>query len=110
MPPIDQATIDAVKASQPDDAELMLLTGGGGEHQVIIRAATPDEMTEWRGAVNDEKRRAKATARLVRSVVLYPKAPEFGAMLQRKPALIEEFTPEVLKLAGCSGEVEAKKL
>jgi len=107
---IDQATIDAVKAAQPDDADLELVTAGDGVHQAIIRAATEAEMAEWRAANFDEKRRAKAMSRLVRSCVLFPKAADFGAQLAKKPALIEEYSKKVLALTGFTDEAESVKL
>lgn len=103
---LDQATIDRLKAEH--GGSLTLLEADGVE--VVVKAVELPAYRMFKKKVNDEATRATAGEGLFFDVLVYPSREELFKAIHGRPFLIEHFTGEVVKAAGASAEVRAKKL
>lgn len=101
---IDPKVIEELKAKH---GEVFLLASKS--HEVVVRK--PDRQI-WRKFVTlaaDQSRRPDAIERIFLDCVVYPDAAGVQALLDRYPALAQQFGAEVTDLAR-DGEVEKKVL
>ena len=104
---VPQEAIDKAKAANPG-RDIMLLSAGG--YEVVAKAPGTAEMNMFRDLIASEKTKPRATERLLRACVLHPSQEELGAMLEKKPGLVESFGGKLVEEAGITEEAEVKKL
>jgi hypothetical protein len=106
MPKIDEQTIEDLKAKH---GEVVHLVDPETRTEVVARKPPRAAYKRFRSMAFDPKKQADAAESLMVDCVVYPSRDEWNAMLEQYPALAETFAPEVLKLAGASQSVDAKK-
>lgn len=89
------AEIEALKARHGDMRRVKTKRG-----DVIVRGPDQGEWRRFRAESGDAKKKAQSVETLVRACVVHPPAPEFAALLERAPALVETLAESVLELAG----------
>jgi hypothetical protein len=79
---------------------------------VVFRKPTPQEYKRFKATALDESKRMHADDNLVRDVVVFPdpKSPEYTELFTRLPALPTALSKQILKTAGYTEGLEAKKL
>jgi len=79
---------------------------------IVFRKPTPAEYKRFKATALDENKRMHADDNLVRDVVVFPdpKTPEFSELVTRLPALPTALSKQILKTAGYTEGLEAKKL
>lgn len=79
---------------------------------VVFRKPTPQEYKRFKACALDESKRMHADDNLVRDVVVFPdpKSPEYTELFTRLPALPTALSKQILKAAGYTEGLEAKKL
>ena len=79
---------------------------------VAFRKPTPQEYRRFKATALDDNKRMHADDNLVRDVVVFPdpKGTEFTDLLTRLPALPTALSKQILKVAGYTEGLEAKKL
>lgn len=80
-----------------------------GEHTIYVRMPTGPEFDRFQATAADQKMAARATAQLVRDVMLDPPKDEWAAIVAKRPGLPLAIGNAVLRLTGATLEVEAKK-
>lgn len=104
---IDEDTLERLRDDHAGE-DLYLLSSR--DAAIVVRKPTRPEYKRFRAQSADPAKRDIAMESLVKSVLVHPSAKEFDALLDRLPALCEEFAGEVLEFAGMAGEAESRKL
>jgi len=80
--------------------------------EIVFRKPTPQEYRRFKATALDENKRMHADDNLARDVVVFPdpKSEEFRDLFARLPALPTALSKAILKAAGYSDGLEAKKL
>jgi len=80
--------------------------------EVVFRKPTPQEYRRFKATALDENKRMHADDNLVRDVVVFPdpKSAEFTELTTRLPALATALSKSILKAAGYTEGLEARKL
>ena len=79
---------------------------------VVFRKPTPQEYKRFKATALDDGKRMHADDNLARDVVVFPdpKTAEYTELIARLPALPTALSKQILKAAGYSDGLEAKKL
>jgi hypothetical protein len=102
---IDETKIEELRAQH---GEVHILTADD-QHTIVVRCPTAPEFERFEAHFADEKKAARALGQLVRDVVVWPSRDEYDEMLARRPGLRLAYAKDVLRIAGATVEVEAKK-
>jgi hypothetical protein len=97
---IDPKVFEDLKVQHGDD--LHLLTSR--EHEVVVRRPTQAEYKRFRANGVDPNKRDIAAESLLKTVLVYPDRKTFEALLDRYPALCEEFSDPLLEIVGLVNE------
>src|SRR5438876_2914283 len=106
MSNIDETLVDELKAKYGDVLHLRDPETGS---EIVARKPPRAAYKRFRAMAFDPKKQADAAETLMVDCVVYPSRDAWNALLEQYPALAETFAPEVLKLAGASQSVDAKK-
>jgi len=106
-PTLDESTIAALKAKH---GALTLLESDAMEGvRLVVRNPKRIEYDRFHEEMNGEQATG-AMLTLLRSVLVWPDATAFEAVLNRYPGAAQEFGREISRLAGVSGRARASKL
>lgn len=98
---IEESVIEELKAKF---GEVVVLAAG--EHEVAVRCPSRAIWKKFRTLMADPVKRPDAYEHLFLDCAVHPEKMAVMAMLDRKPALAENFGMEVAGLAGAALEVE----
>lgn len=76
---------------------------------VVVRKPSRPEFERFHEEINGEHA-STAMQTLMRSIVVYPDAAGFHALLEQYPGIPQEFGKEVTKLVGIAGKARASAL
>lgn len=107
--PATELTQDKINELKDEHGPLQLITTDEDD-SIIAKIPSKAVYDKYKTALFDERKRVRANEMLVRDCLVYPDRPDFNAMIETKPALIETFSTKLLELAGARETVEAKKL
>jgi hypothetical protein len=103
---IDPKVLEDLKAKH---GEVVVLSDEETGTEIVVRKPPRAAYKRFRSMAFDPKKQADAAESLMVDCVVHPSNDAWNALLDVYPALAETFAPEVLKLAGASQSVEAKK-
>jgi hypothetical protein len=106
MANIDEKLIEDLKAKHGEVVHLVDQETGT---EVVVRKPPRAAYKRFRSMAFDPKKQADAAESLMVDCIVHPSRDEWNTLLEQYPALAETFAPEVLKLAGASQSVDAKK-
>jgi hypothetical protein len=108
---LDQATIDKLKK---DNAGVELLHVSapimGETYEAVLRTPGSGEWARFMAQNRDDARKAQSFAVLLAACRVWPDAPAFQVMLDKRPGLNETFGAKLTAAAGLAQEAEVKKL
>ena len=103
---MEENTIAELKAAHGDDLTLL----AADDFEVVVKRPSRTQFARFRASILEPASRAQAGANLLRDVVVYPPWPEFMKIVERFPALEDEFMGQVVELTKTQERVSAKKL
>src|SRR5438105_12091413 len=106
MSKVDEKVVEELRIKH---GEVVLLRDPETGSEVVARKPPRAAYKRFRSMAFDPKKQADAAEALMVDCVVHPSRDEWNALLEEYPALAETFAPEVLKLAGASQSVDAKK-
>jgi hypothetical protein len=78
--------------------------------EVVLRPASLAEYERFLTDAREPAARTTAMRRLVSQAVVYPDDKEFGALVERYPAIVQVLADEVIEISGGKAVTERKKL
>ncbi len=104
---MDETKIAELKAAHGDNLTLIEI----GDDELVVKKPTRAQFNRFReSVVNGGKERVEGGATLIRDALVYPSWKEFLEIVERAPAIEDEVTGQVAKLAQSESKVSAKKL
>lgn len=96
----------------PERDVLIVPTDVEGAEVVAFRVPTRDEWRRYRSELmsDDPSVKAGASVPLVQTCCFYPPAPEFKAIIESHPGLVETYSAELIPHAGVGRAKKARKL
>jgi hypothetical protein len=109
----DPKLVEELKAKYPDDVHRLGMPKGV-EAVVLVRTPTTEMWDRMQDRVLDPRatqaaKRAAARNILI-DVLLYPSGDELGALLDRKPGLVQTLSNQLLAIAGMEPDAIPEKL
>lgn|GEM_PF-5123373 len=108
MPKISEEQVEKLKAANPT-IELHKISADEWDEDIVVRVPTEELWRQWKANI-DPATRYGAMKDLINGCLIFPTPVELQAVFGRRPALVEEFTDGVCRIAGVIKSVRLKKL
>ena len=108
---MDKEKVHELKEKHGQHLTLLVVTTTSGEHELVVKKPGREVWNRFREAIaTGPKERVEGGATLIRDCLVYPEWQEFLTYVQESPAIEDEVTGEITKLARAAEKVVAKKL
>jgi hypothetical protein len=109
----DPKLVEELKAKYPDDVHQLGMPSGI-EAVVLVRTPPSEAWDRLQDRVMDPKAtqatKRAAARNILMDALLYPSRDELGALLDRKPGLVQTLSNQLTTIAGVDNEQTAEKL